>query len=343
MHGGYRSISSERPLDVLYRLTSSNVESISFTGSEFLQDDLATLQGISWKKITTLCLEGKIDVLLSVVRHCRLLQTLKINARSYLGGMIQRYGTLQGKLNEITLPNLTSLCLLMDSSLYISELIGSLKLPSLKTLDYHLNGQSYEHVPSPIIFCDTLKRLLYHADNLESLRIHSLCCSSHDDLVQILQMTPHLRLLNFSWKHTPFHRWRDEFVALDRKPSQGGIKILNDDLLEALSPLGKQQSEIICPDLQTFECYEGMRTSFTKKAVKEFVQKRRDPNRDYRVSALRDVRVSVVSPARCESLVDFGYWESKLETGRFMPREGLQCWRDAGRPYRFLGYDIISL
>ncbi|KAF9009921.1 hypothetical protein BDQ17DRAFT_1538482 [Cyathus striatus] len=351
--GGQRVIPSERPLDVLLRLVSGDIKSVSLTGSEFKQADLTRLQSIPWKQVTSLCLEGNIDyasnpmprevtsigIVLSVVRQCQLLQTLKINARSYDGGRAQGF---QRKFDVITLPKLTSLCLLMDSSTYTSKLVGSLKLPSLKTLECHMNSHISTFDQDTTTFCNTLKQLLRHVVNLESLGMHSVCFNSHADFVEILRMTPHLRRLNFSWKHIPFYRWRNEPVA-NHKVLPQQIEILNDDLLELLSPLGKKQSEIVCPELQIFECYDGMQTSFTKKGVKEFVRARKDSTQSHRVSTLQNARVSVVAPLPCESLKDFGYWELSMGSGRFMPNEGLQCSRHAGRPYRFWGYDIINL
>ncbi|KAF8979416.1 hypothetical protein BDQ17DRAFT_1439481 [Cyathus striatus] len=64
--------------------------------------------------------------------------------------------------------------------------------------------------------------------------------------------------------------------------------------MSALSPAGKEYSEIICPHLEVLECDSKLVTGITEQGLRDFVQARRQAHiKDQRIAPLRKLCISI--------------------------------------------------
>ncbi|KAF8979418.1 hypothetical protein BDQ17DRAFT_986810 [Cyathus striatus] len=113
--------------------------------------------------------------------------------------------------------------------------------------------------------------------------------SSSAQLLQVLRHIPYLTNLVIDSTNITHGIWSTPQSQLFHFND-----VLNDDLLSALSPAGKEYSEIICPQLEAFECDYNFLTGITEQGLRDFVQARRQAHlRDRRIVPLRKLCISI--------------------------------------------------
>ncbi|KAF8976123.1 hypothetical protein BDQ17DRAFT_1441251 [Cyathus striatus] len=78
---------------------------------------------------------------------------------------------------------------------------------------------------------------------------------------------PYLKCLKVSSKDIIHNNWLSFWSQLDQTRFQ---YLINDDLLYALTPLGKEYSDIICPQLEELECDSSILTNITESILNDF-------------------------------------------------------------------------
>ncbi|KAF8997047.1 hypothetical protein BDQ17DRAFT_890559 [Cyathus striatus] len=273
-----------------YFLFSLNVTSAKFYNIRTHSSDIDSVPlHAGWGQLTELDLyldqDPFIDTNLvhfafAIIGHCQSLKTLKLGI-----SFIARFDdSVSESGDNITLHHLTTLSLTVPASIDILNFSKRLYLPSIK----ELNIQVYKPSFGDDVFriCEEIVKSL--------LRIHGGCHSlvlhvpdwlnSTDNLVQVLKSIPCLKYLKVSSNDINTNHWgpQPEWTGL---PAQRHFKyIINDDLLHALAPVGKEYSDIICPQLEGLECDNGILTGITESTLKDFVMARKG---DQRIASLR--------------------------------------------------------
>ncbi|KAF8994826.1 hypothetical protein BDQ17DRAFT_1366414 [Cyathus striatus] len=227
----------------------------------------------------------------SVICHCLALKILKlivvplpvlVNA-----GGSSDINTWPQTMVDISLPHLIMLSLSLPSTTDTVEFVKRLHLPSIQQLDFELSG--YEQTFTGIRAEDILKMVLRASGGGVSLGLYwPYWISSSAQMLHILQNIPYLTSLVIASTSIKHDKW-----SIPYQPSQF-YSVLNDGLLSALSPVGKEYSEIICPQLEVLECDSNLVTEITEQGLRDFVQARRQANlRDQRVVPLRKLCISI--------------------------------------------------
>ncbi|KAF8983188.1 hypothetical protein BDQ17DRAFT_1290478 [Cyathus striatus] len=214
----------------------------------------------------------------AIICRCKSLKTLKLGI-SFIGpydNPISESG------DNITLHHPTALSLSVPATNGILDFLKRLYLPSIKELNIQLSQSFYLYNGFEIAE-EIIKSLL---------RIHGGCLSlglyapnwlnSTDNLVQLLKFMPYLKYLKISSKN------------INNKLQQSGPQsdptrfqnIINDDLLYTLTPVEKEYSDIICPQLEELECDTNILTGITESSLKDFVRARKGDERIASLSRL---------------------------------------------------------
>ncbi|KAF8991095.1 hypothetical protein BDQ17DRAFT_1433309 [Cyathus striatus] len=90
---------------------------------------------------------------------------------------------------------------------------------------------------------------------------------------------PYLKYLKVSSNSISNYQWKIQT-----------LKYINDDLLHALTPLGKEYSDIICPQLEGFKCDNSILTGITESTLKDFVKARKG---DQRIASLHQLSLFI--------------------------------------------------
>ncbi|KAF8997440.1 hypothetical protein BDQ17DRAFT_1363361 [Cyathus striatus] len=143
---------------------------------------------------------------------------------------------------------------------------------------HHLTALSLS-VPATNGILDLLKRL--YLPSIKELNIQLSKCSYLDDLLKFM---PYLKCLKISSKNITNNKWQPSWPQSD--PTSRFQNIINDDLLHALTPVEKEYSNIICPQLVELECDTNILTGITESSLKEFVRARKGDERIASLSRL---------------------------------------------------------
>ncbi|KAF8996149.1 hypothetical protein BDQ17DRAFT_956019 [Cyathus striatus] len=240
--------------------------------------------------------DKSVDLATVIIRQCQLLKSLKLEIFSFpdepdVGGPQGSHST-----GNIALPHLTVLSLIVTMSPEAADFVNRLYLPSLKEL--HLQISDYgpmNHIQLAKEMSIELLRAC--GDTLQSLTLYSPLIMfflplNPVDMMQILHLTPHLKSLKMSSFQLSHKRWVSGVLVASRM--SGCQKFINDELLCALSPLGKDYSETICPQLEVLEFDYNLITAITEHGLKEFLAARRQAHlSDSRIAALQHLTVSI--------------------------------------------------
>ncbi|KAF8991097.1 hypothetical protein BDQ17DRAFT_313287 [Cyathus striatus] len=244
-----------------------------------------------WGRLTELSLHLDQDLIINpnlvdfasaIISHCQLLKTLKLGI--FFFGHQNDSSPHSGE--DITLHHLTTLSLTAPASIGVLNFSKRLYLPSIK----ELNIQVHKHYSDDVfgISEGIVNSLLRIHGGCRSLVLHIPdWLNSVDNLVQVLKSMPCLKYLKVSLNNINNFRW----APWPGLPIQARFKdIINDDLLHALTPLGKEYSDIICPQLEGLECDNSILTGITESTLKDFVKARKG---DQRISSLRRISLFI--------------------------------------------------
>ncbi|KAF9009950.1 hypothetical protein BDQ17DRAFT_989751 [Cyathus striatus] len=329
-------------LDIV-SLISSRIYSATFFGVIFRPSDFSSTPEHVWEHLTELNLElspspmdsdeiDMADFASAVIRHCRLLKSLKLRVSTILSANDSspqwRHDT-----KNILLEHLTVLSLSLPLTREVVGFVKCLCLPSIRNLDFHVTSNYHNQT---FEMANNVLRALLHicGDNLQSLGLYSPSyLTSSKNMVQLLQLTPHLKSLYVCSSSLPHNRWVSPSCDISAVKD-----IINDELLHALSPLGNDYSDIICPQLEALECdYRSIRTGITENGLKEFAKARKLSHlNDQRVASLRrlcvpidDLKQQVEPNTEKVSLgSDSCIYFQKPQEYSLSPWEGLIEWRE---------------
>ncbi|KAF8997427.1 hypothetical protein BDQ17DRAFT_1363343, partial [Cyathus striatus] len=216
----------------------------------------------------------------AIICRCQSLKTLKLGI-SFIGlydNSISESG------DNITLHHLTALSLSVPATNGILDLLKQLYLPSIKELNIQLSKSSYLDDVFRIAE-GIIKSLLYIHGSYLSLGLYAPnWLNSTDNLVQLLKFMPYLKCLKISSKNITNNKWQPSWPQSD--PTSRFQNIINDDLLHALTPVEKEYSNIICPQLEELECDTNILTGITESSLKNFVRARKGDERITSLSQL---------------------------------------------------------
>ncbi|KAF8997444.1 hypothetical protein BDQ17DRAFT_858717 [Cyathus striatus] len=240
-----------------------------------------------------------VDFASTIICRCQSLKTLKLRITTYIADDVS---VLQSA-DDIVLPHLTTLSLSLPLTNSALNLAKRLYIPSIKELDVQFSGLDNNEVFG---MAEEIIKLL--------LRVHGDCLSlglyspdwlySCENLVHLLKCIPHLKCLKVSSQNITNNKW----VSLWPQSNQTRFQhIINNDLLYALVPLGKEHSDIVCPELEELECDDNILTSITESALKDFIKARKG---DQRIGALRRISLFINDFKRDENPL-----EKKLSLG----------------------------
>ncbi|KAF8991104.1 hypothetical protein BDQ17DRAFT_1433317 [Cyathus striatus] len=242
-----------------------------------------------WGRLTELDLYLNQDLIINtnlvvfastIICRCQLLKTLKLGLFFRPG----RHNDSSPQSGEyITLHHLTTLSIAVPASIDVLNFSKRLYLPSIK----ELNIQVYKNYSDDVfgISEEIVNSLLRIHGGCHSLVLHAPdWLNSTNNLVQVLKSMPCLKYLKVlsndidSYQWSPPSDWSGLPLRIHFKD------IINDELLHALTPLGKEYSDIICPQLEGLECDNGILTGITESTLKDFVKARKG---DQRIASLR--------------------------------------------------------
>ncbi|KAF9001769.1 hypothetical protein BDQ17DRAFT_1358239 [Cyathus striatus] len=169
--------------------------------------------------------------------------------------------------NNISLHHLVILSLSLSSLTDTMEFVKHLYLPSIQQIDFEC-----------IQVEDILKMALRASGGGVSLGLYRpYWILSSAQLLDILQNIPYLTSLVISSANIMHDKRSTPYWF---QPSS--FHVLNDDLMSAMSPAGKEYSEIICPQLEVLECDSKLMTGLTEEGLKNF-----------RIAPLRKLCISI--------------------------------------------------
>ncbi|KAF9009963.1 hypothetical protein BDQ17DRAFT_1273630 [Cyathus striatus] len=205
-------------------------------------------------------------------------------------------------VEPVVLPSLTTFSLIAQASLETRRFLQLLDLPSLMQLDSIHFYKRYTQNDATTMISETLEVLLRRCgNNLQFLGLYPNQFGTAEDIVRLLKLTPSLKHVNFSdtriYGRVPPWSVATPLIIPGNKQSWNipVDKAISDDLLNALSPLGKDFSDIICPELEVLECEPLIsKTTVSTDALKEFVNARRHAHLiDPRIAHLRSIRIPI--------------------------------------------------
>ncbi|KAF9009953.1 hypothetical protein BDQ17DRAFT_1347208 [Cyathus striatus] len=275
-------------------LLSSRVTSATLFNISVRQSDSSTIPQLPWGQLTELNLYpvrqttdiSMIDFAAAILRHCSSLKTLKLGVNSN-----RRVGTgprsNSADDGNIDLRHLTTLSLGTYATTEVLNFVKSLYIPSVKYLDFDISNGNDEQLM--LMAKEILENLLQSCgDSLQYLGLHSpFALASSSVMAKLLRITLFLKHLNISSCNLIHDKWGK--YSLQSPYEQN---IIDDDLLDALSPKGKDYPDIICPQLESLEWDNLLVTKITEHGLKEFVRARTDCS-DRRITTLRHLRVFV--------------------------------------------------
>ncbi|KAF9014316.1 hypothetical protein BDQ17DRAFT_1270522 [Cyathus striatus] len=286
-------------------LLSSQVATATLSGIYVNSVDLSSTPEHVWGQLTELNLElhpldsTKVnlrDVSFAIIRHCLALKILKLNvvpasfeSRNQQNHNDNDRNTWPQTMVNIPLHHLTTLSLSLPPTADSVDFVKRLHLPSIRQLDFeftrpHGSGQFFTLAE------DVLKMALRASEDGVSLGLHdSFWLTSSTEMLQILQHIPIITSLKLTTAKIKNDQWPSSLSHLSQFQ-----RVLNDDLLSALSPAGKKYSEIICPQLEVLDCDYKYQTEISEQGLKAFVQARREAHlSDRSIAALRKLCISI--------------------------------------------------
>ncbi|KAF9009916.1 hypothetical protein BDQ17DRAFT_1273580 [Cyathus striatus] len=253
------------------------------------------------------------DIASNIIQHCQSLETLKMILFNIHDHSNDRDDSWPHHVGHITLPNLTTLSLEFGSlSFEVMGFVQHLHLPALKVLNIQLGYSSAETLTT----ANVLNKLLHNCEeSLQSLNIHSPRSlensESGQNIAKLLQLTPNLKYLRLLSTNLTHNRWvKPQGTSMIFHPMSPVTEVDDDgipwqhdyvihfisdsDICNDLWPLGKDYSDIICPQLEVLYCDPKVITGISAQGMKKFVKARQQAHHlDDRIAALRQINIFI--------------------------------------------------
>ncbi|KAF9014312.1 hypothetical protein BDQ17DRAFT_1342489 [Cyathus striatus] len=276
------------------------------------------------------------DLSFAVICHCLALKILKLNVMHGRTNFLDQnsfidINTWPQTMADIPLHQLTMLSLSLPPTSDAVDFVKHLYLPSIRQFDFEFKSPRRRETGQFALAEEILKMALRASGGGVSLGLYDpYWIKSLDQLLQVLQHIPYLTSLKLSSTKIKQDGYSTSLSSLSEFQC-----LLNDDLLSALSPAGKNYSEIICPQLEVLDFDHIYMTKISEQGLRELVQARRHAHLiDRRIVPLRKLCMSIndykqdVQTDDEVSLEDSALYFRKRANESLSPREGLKAWKE---------------